>query len=844
MPLMNESRHPYLRPLPPSLADLGDLSLDLRWTWSHSADLLWQTLDPEVWAHTRNPWLILQGVATHRLDELARDDAFLAELGRLVDARRHYLARPTWFERAHPDAALQVAYFSMEYGLAEALPIYSGGLGVLAGDHLKTASDLGVPVVGVGLLYQEGYFRQMLDECGRQLEFHPHNVPMNLPITPVRNHDGVPLRVPFQLPGRVLHLHVWQAQIGRAKLLLLDSNDAMNSPADRAITGRLYGGGAETRLAQEIVLGVGGWRALQAIGVEPDVCHLNEGHAAFVTLARAQHFMERHGADFWEALWATRAGNVFTTHTPVAAAFDTYPPSLLAKYGRGYADALGIAPGQLLALGRRNPRDENEPFNMAYLAARTCIGTNAVSRLHGEVSRRIFQDLYPRWPEREVPVTHVTNGVHVPSWDSNWADEIWTETCGKERWLGTVDPLLRAVSGASDEALWQLRGKQRNDLVHYARHRLAHQLGEQGADVSTIFRARTVLDPNALTLGFARRFTEYKRPNMLLHDPDRLARLLTDHDRPVQLIIAGKAHPRDDEGKRYIEAWVNFVHRPDVRSRAVFLEDYDLRLAQELVQGVDVWINTPRRPWEACGTSGMKVLVNGGLNVSELDGWWAEAYSPEVGWALGDGNEHRDGSYDAIEAEALYRMLEQDIVPMFYARDPAGLSRAWVQRMRASMAQLAPRFSSVRMLQEYVRDGYLPAAAAYRRRTADEGRVGRELAAWAARLRRHWQDIRMADLVATREQHGWRFALQVYLGDIAADEVEVELFAEPAGGEAIERLTMRRQADIRGATNAYVYGCSVATDRPAEDFTPRVLPRHPEARVPTELNLISWWPRS
>jgi starch phosphorylase len=840
---MKEQRHPFLRPLPAALEGLGDLSLDLRWTWSHAADRLWQMLEPEIWAHTRNPWLVLQSAGRRRLDELAGDESFVAELRRLGASRNEYLDRTTWFAREHPDAAPSIAYFSMEYGLAEALPIYSGGLGVLAGDHLKTASDLGVPVVGVGLLYQQGYFRQMLDERGRQLEFYPHNAPMNLPVTPVRNGEGAALRVPLGLPGRVLLLQVWEAQVGRVKLYLLDSNDAMNSPADRAITSQLYGGDAETRLAQEIVLGIGGWRALQALGIEPDVCHLNEGHAAFVTLERARHYMQRHGVDFWEALWTTRAGNLFTTHTPVAAAFDTYPPALLAKYGRDYAGTLGIAPGQLLALGRRNPADASEPFNLAYLAARTCFGINGVSRLHGAVSRRIFLDLYPRWPEHEVPVTHVTNGVHVPSWDSNWADEVWTQACGKGRWLGEVDPLLHAVQGASDEVLWQLRGAERNDLVHYARQRLAHQLGEQGADADAIAGARTILDPNALTLGFARRFTGYKRPNMLLTDPDRLARLLTDRHRPVQLIIAGKAHPRDEVGKRFIEAWVDFVRRPDVRARAVFLEDYDLRLAQELVQGVDVWINTPRRPWEACGTSGMKVLVNGGLNLSVPDGWWAEAWAPDVGWSLGSGCEDRDGECDATEAGELYRLLEQVIVPMFYTRDAAGVSREWVQKMRASMSQLAPRFSSARMLQEYVRDAYLPAAAAFRRRSADEGRVGRELAAWAARLRRHWQDIRMADLVATREGDGWRFSVQVYLGDIGADEIDVELYAEPADGDAGVRQSMSRQAEIPGAVNAHVYAVSVATPRPAAHFTPRVKPQHREARVPTELNMISWWQR-
>lgn len=834
--------HPFLRPLPEGLAGLAELSLDLRWTWSHAADRLWREIDPAVWARTENPWLMLQSVSLQRLEQLAEDPDFRAELERLMQVRRDYLAAEAWYGGAHPGNGALIAYFSMEYGLAEALPLYSGGLGVLAGDHLKTASDLGVPLVAVGLLYQEGYFRQMLDGRGRQIEVYPHNVPTSMPITPVRDAKGAWLGVPIELPGRALVLRVWQAQVGRVNLYLLDSNDPMNSPADRGITSKLYGGGEEMRLVQEIVLGIGGWRTLEALELHPEVCHLNEGHAALVTLERARRFAQENHVDFREALWATRAGNVFTTHTPVAAAFDTFPRVLLAEYGTHYAAQLGVSQHELLALGRMRPDDGDELFNMAYLAARTCGTINGVSQLHGAVSRRIFCDLYPRWPEREVPIRHITNGVHVSSWDSPWADEIWTAACGKERWLGRPETLSGAIQGLSDEALWSFRGEERRDLMHYARRRLARQLGQCGADPEAIAQADLTLDPNLLTLGFARRFTEYKRPNLLLRDPERLLRLLTDPVRPVQLIIAGKAHPQDENGKRLIQAWVEFVHRPEVRARAVFLEDYDIALAQEMVEGVDVWINTPRRPWEASGTSGMKVLVNGGLNLSELDGWWAEAYAPEVGWALGDGREHAEPGWDDVEAEQLYRLLEQEIVPMFYRRDAQGIPREWVARMRASMSRLAPQFSSNRMLQEYVRDAYFPAAAAFRRRSADGGRLARELAAWEQGLERHWHEVHWGNVERRAQPDGWLFEVQVYLGNVSPDGVQVELYAEPQNGEAPARHVMARGAALPGMLNGYHYAIAVATPRPAMDFTPRIIAWHPEARIPAEVNLILWFP--
>ncbi len=587
-------KHPMLCELPESLSMLTDLALDLRWTWNHASDALWAMLDSGLWARTRNPWLILQSVSQQRLDALAADQAFMAEYEHALQQREAYLHEPTWWDRQHPgEPQPTIAYFSMEYGIGEPLPIYSGGLGVLAGDHLKTASDLGVPLVAVGLLYQAGYFRQMLDAHGRQLELHPVNLPYYLPIRPIDDGDGLRLTVPVELPGRVLRLKVWLAQVGRIPLYLLDSNDPLNTPADRGVTGVLYGGDLETRLAQEIVLGVGGWRALAALGIRPDVCHLNEGHAALLTIERARAFMNEHSVSFAAALWATRAGNVFTTHTPVAAAFDTFAVDLLAQYGHEYAAELDTQAQDLLGLGRAPGGNEQDLFNMAYLAARTCTSINAVSRLHGEVSRRIFQPLFPRVPESEVPVGHVTNGVHMASWDSATADALWTQACGKDRWMGANEALAPRLQALGDEVIWRSHGVQRAGLVHYARRRLAAQLGQRGADRQTIERAEDVLDPNALTLGFARRFTEYKRPHLLLSDAQRLARLLKDRSRPVQLIVAGKAHARDTVGKDIVQQWAEFTRREDVAAHAVFLEDYDMALAVELVQGVDVWINTP-----------------------------------------------------------------------------------------------------------------------------------------------------------------------------------------------------------------------------------------------------------
>ena len=821
---------------------LAELALDMRSSWNHATDQVWRQLDPVLWELTHNPWVVLQTVSREKLELMLADPAFRKNVDDLVRVRRDAAQAPAWFQQTYPQSALtSVAYFSMEFMLSEALPIYSGGLGNVAGDQLKAANDLGIPVIGLGLLYQQGYFRQVIDKDGAQQALFPYNDPGQLPITPMRKPNGEWLRLEIALPGYSVWLRAWHVQIGRVKLYLLDSNDAANYPAHRGITSELYGGGPELRLKQELLLGIGGWRLLAALGLQPEVCHLNEGHAAFAVLERARSFMEASGCSFEVALAVTRAGNLFTTHTAVADGFDRFAPALIEQYLSGYARTqLGLACDELLALGRRNPDDSSELFNMAYLAIRGSGAVNAVSRLHGKVSRQIFLPLFARWPADDVPVGHVTNGVHMPTWDSSEADNIWTQNCGKERWLGTAQGLEQDIRCVSDAGLWQFRAAARTSLVVYARDRLSRELAASGASAAAVEEAGHLFDPNALTLGFARRFATYKRPNLLLHDPQRLLRLLANRERPLQIIIAGKAHPEDQAGQALIQEWIRFIRRPETRARVIFLGDYDMLLTEHLVQGVDVWLNTPRRPWEACGTSGMKVLVNGGINLSELDGWWAEAYSPEVGWALGDGREHgEDPAWDAIEAGALYDLLEREVIPEFYGRDEQGIPGAWVKRMRESMAQLTPRFSTNRALHEYTERYYLPAATAYRARSAGKGAVGVRMVEWQRALRQHWGALRFGEMQIQTADGQHVFELQVYFDELDPDAVRVELYAEAAGDGAPVRQEMKRVRPLVGA-NGCAYRAGVAANRPATDYTPRLIARHDGVAVPLEEAHILW----
>jgi starch phosphorylase len=832
------------RPSVPAISDvLADLALDLRWSFNHSADQLWERIDPELWEQTHNPWVVLQTVSRERLQAVTTEPEFQKLLAEVNRERKAAIRQEGWFQKAHPRSGLTgVAYFSMEFMLSDALPIYSGGLGNVAGDQLKAASNLAVPVTGVGLLYQLGYFRQEIDAAGHQQALYPFNDPGQLPIRPLREANGEWLRLCLDFPGARLWLRTWQVQVGRTKLYLLDTNDPANIPAHRGITSELYGGGPELRLKQELVLGIGGWRLLSALGLQPEVCHLNEGHAAFAVLERARSYMASNKASFDLALTITRAGNLFTTHTPVEAGFDRFSPDLMEKYFKTYAEKdLSIPFEDLLALGRRDRGDFSEPFNMAYLAIHGSGAVNGVSQLHGQVSRRIFQPLFPRWPQIEVPVSHVTNGVHTPTWDSSEADSLWEQTCGKNRWRESMEGMEECVRKGGDSDFWQLRASGRKALVQYARKRYARQLAEQGASKEDVAQAAQVLDNDALTLGFARRFATYKRPNLLLHDPQRLVGILTNRDRPVQLVLAGKAHPQDLAGQDMIRQWVEFSRRPEVRSRVIFLSDYDVLMAEQLVQGVDLWVNTPRRPWEASGTSGMKVLVNGGLNVSELDGWWAEAYSPEVGWAIGDMREHGDDpAWDAAEAEALYGLLEREIVPEFYSRDEHGIPRGWVARMRESMARLTPLFSTNRVVRQYTEEHYLSAASAFKDRAKNQGALGVDLVKWKAEVAKRWPMLRFGSATVAQQDGQFLFDVQVYLDDLDPEAVNVELYSEEQNGDAPVRHPMNRGERLVGSVNGFVYTARIPATRPAADYSPRVIPQHAGAFVPMEAPFILW----
>ncbi|MFY7952702.1 MAG: alpha-glucan family phosphorylase, partial [Armatimonadaceae bacterium] len=727
---MPPARHTFtVRPLlPESLSGLRELALNLRWAWDAPTRNLFRALGgDELWERCgHNPARLIGELSQQQVSTAAADPGFLSRYESVLSDFRAYLSAPTWWSEGHGKSFpsdFRIGYFSAEFGITECLPIYSGGLGILAGDHLKAASDLGLPLVGVGFLYQRGYFRQSINADGWQVENYPVTDFHTLPIVPT---DDV---VEVEFPGRVVHARIWKVSVGRLSLLLLDTNLSENAVAVRNIAGNLYGGDNETRIQQEMVLGIGGIRALDATGLRPTVCHLNEGHSSFLTLERIRHLVQEHGLPFDLANQAAAAGNVFTTHTPVPAGFDLFPRDLFVRYFTDYAPRLGIDIQNLFERGR-DPSGDPEKFNMAALAVRHSRQVNGVSRLHGEVSREMAQPSWPDFPLDEVPVGHVTNGIHTPSFLSE-------EMAGLLAKYGALaDPAK--IDSIPDSELWAVRQVRRRKLVEWARRHLETRRKARGAAAWEIDDARRCLDPDVLTIGFARRFATYKRGDLLLRDVERVKRLVHG-DRRVQFVFAGKAHPRDDAGKQLIQHIVRFASDPDVRGRIVFLEDYDMTMARYLVQGVDVWLNNPRRPMEASGTSGMKVVPNGGLNFSILDGWWAEAFTPEVGWSIGDGTEYSDPGYqDHVEALAVYETLEREIVPQFHDRDASGIPTRWIQRMKASMRTLTPVFSTERMVREYAENVYVPAALRSDSWCADDFARSRSLLAWKDRIRSHW----------------------------------------------------------------------------------------------------------
>lgn len=810
---------------------LKELALDLRWSWNHSTDILWRTIDPDLWELTHNPWVVLQTVSRDKLNQVLSNPKFKQIAHSLSEKKIEQEKTETWFQENHPNALKCIAYFSMEFMLSEALPIYSGGLGNVAGDQLKAASDLGVPVIGIGLLYSQGYFRQIIDKYGNQQTIYPYNDPAQLPISPLRKADGEWLRIEISLSGCSVWIRAWEVQVGKTKLYLLDTNDAANFPIHKGITSKLYGGDLALRLKQEIVLGIGGWKLLEALKIKPDICHLNEGHAAFAILEKIHSFMEEAKVSFEVALTAVRPGILFTTHTAVPAGFDRFPFSLMKDYFHTYVESnLKIPFEHFMELGLENP-DEGF-FNMAHLAIRGSGAINGVSKLHGKVSRNLFQTLFPRWPETDVPVDFVTNGVHMPSWDSPEADELWTQHCGKSRWLCATEILEDKIKHIPDKEIWNMREKSRSSLVEFARKRLIMQLKMRGADPTIIASIQNFLNPKALTLTFARRFATYKRPNLLLHDPDRLLRILTNSKYPVQLILSGKAHPKDLKGQLLIQNWMKFIFNSDAaRSRIVFLSDYDMLVTEHLVQGSDVWINTPRRPWEACGTSGMKVLVNGGLNLSALDGWWAEGYSPKTGWAIGDGVDGYDTlELDAMEANALYDLLEQKVIPEFYQRDQRGIPVSWISKIRESMAKLAPFYSANRSVREYTESYYIPKAQIYKKRTENRAALSHEILEWMQTIKKNWDQVEFRSLKIAKQT----LEVEVFLGKLKPEWVKVELFADE---DAPFKQEMKQ---VRSTGLSYFYSAEIPSHQSPELFTPRIVPSYPTVSVPLEISEIKW----
>jgi starch phosphorylase len=840
--------------LPAPLECLRELAHNLRWAWDHGTIELFRRLDPALWEATgHNPILMLGTIDQAKLEAAAFDEGFLAHAERVCQNFDAYRAsESTWFHRVHGTVESPlVAYFSAEFGVTECLSIFAGGLGVLAGDHLKSASDLGVPLVGVGLLYQQGYFQQYLNEAGWQQEAYEENDFHNLPVALERRPDGAPFTVEVPYPGRQVIAQVWRAQVGRVPLYLLDTNVPVNRPEDRDITDQLYGGDLEMRIRQEIVLGIGGYRALEALGIEPSVYHMNEGHSGFLALERMRRFMETCGLSFAEAREAASAGLVFTTHTPVAAGHDYFPPDLMSRYFADYWRAMSLSRRDFLALGRQDSNNDGEPFCMTTLALRLAAYSNGVSRLHGQVSRRTWQGLWPGVPENEIPIVHVTNGVHLQSWISRDMKELYDRYLGP-RWREELadQAVWQQAEHIAAEELWRTHERRRERLVAFSRQQLRNQLERRGASQTALDGADEVLDPEALTIGFARRFATYKRATLLLRDPERLARILNDPDRPVQIIYAGKAHPRDNPGKELICQIVELARQEPFRRRLVFLEDYDMTVARYLLQGADVWLNTPLRPREASGTSGMKATANGVLNLSILDGWWDEAYQPEFGWAIGRKEMYDDRDHqDQVEAEALYGLLEQEVVPTFYDRGADGLPRRWIAHMKASIQALCRFFNTHRMVGEYTERFYLPAAVHYQVIAADGMARAKALAAWKASVRKSWPQVRVEAVEAGAVKQvavGGEFSVQarVHLNPLTPDDVTVELYVGQvdAAGEIVDADVTPMQPVGPEEEGGYLYQADAITCHRSglHGYTVRVLPHHPDLANPFLPGLIAW----
>lgn len=844
--------------LPEPLQRLQELAYNLRWSWDHETFSLFRRLDPELWEKTNhNPIKLLGLLSQDRLEQLSQDTAFMASFQRVVDDFDDYMnPAETWYKTNFtvPSGKKDpiIAYFSMEFGLAEAFQNYSGGLGILSGDHLKSASDLGLPMVGVGLLYQEGYFQQYLNADGYQQESYPVNDMALMPITLQRDDKGNAIKISVPLPGRELFAQVWKLQVGRMPLYLLDTNIPDNPrPEDRDLTDRLYGGDRRQRIRQEILMGIGGIRTLDLLGLRPEVCHMNEPHSAFLALERIRQAMIENGMTFAQAREVTKASHIFTTHTPVPAGLERFGFDLIDEHFTDYYRSMGLSRDQFIDLGRENMGDY-ELFSMGVLALRLSSGANGVAQLHGVVSRHLWRWLYPNVPEQEIPIEAVTNGVHVLTWVSQEMATLLDRYLGPDWRTHDDDPeIWNSVNLIPDAELWSTHLRRRERLVGFARRRLRQQLIRRGVSQSEVQAADEVLNPDALTIGFARRFATYKRATLIFRDIDRLKKLVNNPERPVQIIFAGKAHPHDEEGKAYIRRIVNMARDADLRHSIVFLENYDMQIARYLVQGVDIWLNNPRRPQEASGTSGMKVIYNAGLNCSTLDGWWDEGYSAEVGWAIGNGEEYHQSAWeqqDYIESEALYNLLEQDIIPLFYDRARDGLPRRWIQKVKASMKTLAPAFSTRRMLKEYSEQYYFPAAQRVYNMTTPNLQKAIAYANWRQGIEGTWSQIkvRKVDVPQRAVKVGSEIEVQaaVALGNLTPDEVRVQLYygalntdgSITESGECVDMIP-----SSNNGSGEYTFSAKVTYQNSGDrGISVRVVPHHEYMTTPFQPGLITW----
>ncbi len=838
--------------LPEKLKPLKRIAYNVWWSWDHDATELFRRLDRDLWEETgHNPVKMLGKISQERLNTTALDDAYLAHLDRICRRMDAYIEGSRWFDKVEdPNGRGRVAYFSLEFGLHECLPIYSGGLGILAGDHLKSASDLGIPLVAVGLLYRQGYFQQYLNADGWQQEQYPDNDFYNMPVTLMLRDDGRPIRFHIDLAGQEVVVQIWQVNVGRITLYLLDTNLRCNRIEDRQVTAQLYGGDNEMRIRQEIILGIGGLRALEALDIKPTVCHMNEGHAAFLSLERIRKVMEEKQVSLPEAREATVCGNVFTTHTPVPAGHDVFPPTMMEKYFGHYYKSLGLSWQDFLAFGRNDASDMQESFSMTNLALRLSTHRNGVSQLHGEVSRHLCSTVWRDVPVDEVPITSITNGVHVMSWISNEMCELFDRYLGPQwRTHPTTPDLFNRVDNIPDEELWRTHERRRERLVSYSRKRLRWQLERRGASPADIKMSEEVLDPEVLTIGFARRFATYKRGALMFRDIERFARIIADEDRPVQVIFAGKAHPHDTGGKELIRKIVHFVREDVFRRRVVFLENYDIDVARNLVQGVDVWLNTPRRGMEASGTSGMKVLGNGGLNCSILDGWWCEGFAPDTGWAIGHGESYDDGNYaDEVESNAIYDLLEKDVVPLFYDRGYDRLPRSWIRMMKSSIKKLTPRFSTSRMVAEYGQGFYVTSDKRHQLFNRDEMSRAKGLAGWKESIRDRWGEVSVGkvDIVNPSELLvGGKLQVRcrVALGSIDPADVAVELYHGPLGSDGQIEMGEAVMMDWVGSAKdeAHVFSGFIPCRYSGQcGFAVRVVPSHPDLVDKHDTSLIRW----